>query len=341
MVQQIDLLASQKHYIDHIAPVWDALPEERRGTFWVIDNCFQYAAQAVHYPLHLHSYENNSPDTFSDNPILVCAYGDMLYAHKINPSRPIFMMEHGTGHTFGTSAYPNGPGKRDYVSLFLAPNEYTAEKISAVRSTPVEIIGTPKLDRIVDTLNPDRLLRLEHKQPAVIAIGFHHGSKNVRPPERGSAWEHYKDVLPQLASHYDLIAYGHPLAREIHVPVYDSLGIEYVEDFTEVMRRADVLINDLSSAMYEFLVTGKPVVVLNAPWFRRDVQHGIRFWDFSDIGINVEQPQDLIRAVDLTLKEYQSYSQERAMTVYKLYPYLGVSAKRAVDAIIAYLENYA
>ena len=49
---------------------------------------------------------------------------------------------------------------------------------------------------------------------------------------------------------------------------YEAHGIEYVPDFDDVLRRADVYACDNSSTLYEFASTGRPVVVLNAPWYR-------------------------------------------------------------------------
>src|SRR4026207_1701613 len=132
---QVDFLATQAHYIDHIAPIWDALDEENVGTFYVPKSLIGHAQWKLKHHLYLFSYEDNTPETYGVNPMLVCAYGDMKYAHRVNPERKIIMMEHGTGHGFGTSAYPNGPGDRDLVSLFLPPNQYTADKIHTVRDT--------------------------------------------------------------------------------------------------------------------------------------------------------------------------------------------------------------
>jgi len=49
--------------------------------------------------------------------------------------------------------------------------------------------------------------------------------------------------------------------------------------------------------MFEAAAVGLPVVVLNAPWYRRDVSHGLRFWAWSDIGPQVDDPADLEQAV--------------------------------------------
>ena len=60
-----------------------------------------------------------------------------------------------------------------------------------------------------------------------------------------------------------------------------------MRDFDEVMERSTLYICDNSSTLYEFASTGRPVVVLNAPWFRRDIEHGLRFWEHADVGVSV------------------------------------------------------
>jgi hypothetical protein len=250
--------------------------------------------------------------------------------------RPILSMEHGTGHAFRRAPYPNGKGERDHVDLFLMPNEYTARLSRSVRPTPCEVIGTPKMDAFAPSHFP---APAPTKDP-VIAIAFHWGERTARPPESGSAWEHYRDALPGLARRFQVIGHGHPLAAHVYRKAFEKMGIEWVGDFREVLRRADVYLNDLSSTLYEFVVTGKPVIVLNAPWFRRSVHWGIRFWDYADVGIQVEGPEELERAIDETLEQYGSICLDaRVQAVADLYPYLGTSAARAVHVLTSFLED--
>lgn len=329
---RLDFIARQPQYIDHLAPVWRSFPRERRGVFFVAYKHLDYAKQELGED-NLFVYEENPPETRKPNPILSCSYGDLSRA-AVDGKRMIISMEHGTGHTFGTAGYPDGKGKRDLVSLSLMPNEYTARKARAVRDTRCEIIGTPKTDDFLPWGKP-----VLSKEP-VIGIGWHWGDKNSDPPESGSAFEHYRLCLPELAGRYNVIGTGHPLSRHIFEPEFKRLGIEYVPDFREVVFRADVYINDLSSALYEFMVSGKPVIVLNAPWFRRDVNFGIRFWDYSDVGINVEKPDDLVPAIERTLAEYNTiHVTEREKATEDLYPYLGHSTHRAVEVLINYLDE--
>jgi hypothetical protein len=320
-----------------MAPVYRALPATRRGAFTAPIELVDYARVQIGEG-NLEIYNDRTPR--GEGPILVASYGEIARAAR-NPARKILHMEHGTGHAFGKSPYPNGrKGKRDLVDLFLAPNAYTAGLISLVRSTPVKVIGTPKMDEWVAGQDPSSLLSAPRNTPPVIAIAFHWGDKHAQPPESGSAWEHYKHILPALRERYTLIGHGHPLAMDVYQREFKRLGIEWVPDFREVLRRADLYINDLSSTLYEFLLTGKPVVVLNAPWFRRNVFWGIRFWDYSEVGINVEDPNDLIGAIDRTIAEYGTICMEaRRRAVKDLYPYAGYSAVRAVEVITSYLEE--
>jgi hypothetical protein len=331
-MQQVDFLATQPQYFDHIAPVWDALSNDNRGTFYVPIPMIDYAVSRLKHRRYLFGFEDNSPDIYGLNPILVAAFGDMKYSHRISPERRIFMMEHGTGHGFGGPAWPNGKGDRDLVSLFLAPNKYTAYKIREVRSTPIEVIGTPKLDWIAQ--QKERLLPFYSNYPPVVCISFHHGSRKRRPPEAGSAFEHYKDYISTLKQNpaFQLVAHGHPLSRERDVPFYKSIGVPFLHDFVDVLKGVDIYVNDLSSTLYEFSATGKPVVVMNAPWFRKDVHHGLRFWDYSNIGIHVEEPEQLPSAIMETYHNDPCIV-ERHKAVSDLYPFFGYSAKRAADVI--------
>ena len=329
---KIDFFARQRHYIDHLAPIWKALPLEFRGTFVISQEIRAYTESLIG-PDRIGIY--NGVFVPGTNPVLTAAYGDMSRVAR-NKSRKIITIEHGTGHGFGTAAYPNGKGgRRDLVDLFLMPNQYTADKSRSVRATPCEVIGTPKMDGYFPNVFPAVL-----SPNPLIAIAFHWGDRNADPPESGNALEHYKDILPALAARYRVIGHGHPLSMDTFRPIFHQAGIEVVEDFREVLARADLLINDLSSVLYEFLVTGKPVIVLNAPWFRRDVHFGIRFWDYSDVGINVEGPEELFPAIDWTLAEYENIClKERIRAIIELYPYLGHAAHRAADVLVSYLQE--
>jgi hypothetical protein len=327
---RLDFFARRAHYLDHLAPIYQALPAARRGVITVPAEIYAYARQEIP-DAAIETYNGDSPR--GNDPILVASYGDIARAAR--RPRKIIHMEHGTGHAFGTAPYPNGTkGKRDLVDLFLAPNEYTARLIRSVRATRVEVIGTPKLDPAGQRAD----------RPAsrpTIAIAFHWGDRSSNPPEAGSAYEHYKAVLPDLARRYRLFGHGHPLAREFYRKEFEDMGIDWLDDFRDVCRLADIYVNDLSSTLYEFLVTGKPVVVLNAPWFRRDVRWGLRFWDYSDVGINVNEPEELLPAIERTWCEYDRvHITERTQAVSDLYPYLGHAAQAAAQVLTTYLAEW-
>jgi UDP-N-acetylglucosamine:LPS N-acetylglucosamine transferase len=100
-----------------------------------------------------------------------------------------------------------------------------------------------------------------------------------------------------------VLGHGHPRIMERLLPIYDALDIEPVYDFEEVLERADCYVCDNSSTMFEFASTGRPVVVLNPPWYRREVNHGLRFWEAAGVGVNCDRPQDLAGAVATALQD--------------------------------------
>jgi hypothetical protein len=108
-----------------------------------------------------------------------------------------------------------------------------------------------------------------------------------------------------------------------------------VRDFEEVLDRADLYCCDHMSTLYEFAFTGRPVVVLNAPWYRRDVEHGLRFWEYADVGVNCDEPGDLLESIALALEDRPEQRKARERAVKAVFPYRGIAARVAAQEIIS------
>jgi UDP-N-acetylglucosamine:LPS N-acetylglucosamine transferase len=88
--------------------------------------------------------------------------------------------------------------------------------------------------------------------------------------------------------------------------LWAELSVRFVPDFNDVVAQADVYITDNSSTLFEAAACGIPVVVLNGAKYRPTVRHGLRFWHYADIGVQVfsrstSVKQDLMEAVRLTV----------------------------------------
>lgn len=136
------------------------------------------------------------------------------------------------------------------------------------------------------------------------------------------------------------MGHGHPQMIEELIPHYKELGFEIVKNFHEVLTRADLYICDHMSTLYEFASTNRPVVVLNAPWYRRNVEHGLRYWEHADVGVNCNEPEELIENIEVALIDSKTQKQKREKAVNAVYKFAdGTASKRASDAIIHFVEN--
>jgi hypothetical protein len=245
--------------------------------------------------------------------------------------RPIVLFEHGIGFSFGGkhTSYAGGGGFRRLVTLFVEPNEYPARRNMQAHGPDVNqvIVGCAKMDAW--HVKPPK----PRSDPPVVAISFHWDCRIC--PETRSAWEHFRSALPELASEFRMIGHGHPRILEALAPEYERLGIPVVWDFEEVMETADVYINDASSTLYEFASLDRPVVVLNAPWYRRDQNHGLRFWEHADVGVQCDDPDYLADAVREALADSGAQQVKRHKATDAAFKYHdGTSARRAADAIM-------
>lgn len=327
----IDVLARRTHFIDHIAPVWKHLPN--KGKFYIPESLYQYTMQRGISPTPLKAAGTNPLNIRppGNNVLFTCAYDDLENGVYANIKRPLIFMEHGVGLTFGKHpSYAGGRGMRKRVHLFLAPNKFifnkTKESLPGVNQA---IIGTPKMDLI-----PEMASNTEHPN---VVISFHWDGHMVEP-EAGNAFAYYRKVIPELAEKYHVVGHAHPRIQKEMKLLYNALGVsEFWTDFYEVLYRGDIYINDCSSTAYEFAVTGKPVILLNAPQFRKQVNWGIRFWDYTDFAPMVDNPGDLISILELTLKYPHEHVEARKKMVKDLYPYKGDSAFRAAEMITKFL----
>lgn len=261
--------------------MWEALPADVRGTFHA----------ATNRGAHRHAAEIGIPVTAGRRPstdpglVVVAAYQDLARVGR----RPAVLMEHGAGQSYTDTnrGYAGGDG-RDTVVLFLCPNEHSAGRNRAAYPfADVVTVGCPKLDRWLR--NPPR------PDPSVIALSWHW--PNTVIPEARSALEEYRPVLADAvaswrADGFDVIGHAHPRANGTLAPVYAELGVPHVHDFADVIERASVYVCDNSSTMFEAAALGRTVVVVNSRHYRRDVEHGLRFWSHSGIGPHVNTPAE-------------------------------------------------
>lgn len=301
--------AREPQYLDHLAPVWRAIPAERRGQFHVPP---KLAGHALRRGVEPTVYEGDRPRWDGRGPIVVAATQDNRRARAAR--RPVVYMSHGNGQAFNRGAamhkaYAGGPG-RENVALFLSPNEYQAERWRrAYPHARTAVVGCPKLDH-----RP----REQGVRPGPVCIAFHWDCKVA--PEAGNAWPHFRGALADLADRFDLVAHAHPRIAAQLRPQFERLGIPYLADFEQVLDTCSVYVNDCSSTLYEFAAFGGPVVVMNAPTFRRGVRHGLRFWELADVGVQADDPAELAGAVERALQDPPAIAARRREISQIVYP---------------------
>jgi hypothetical protein len=301
--------ATLPHYRAHIEPIIEAFGD-RGGTI-------------TSHPLRLPEGE----------PVILASHRDLK---KIR-DRPVFHVEHGAGQTYlgdgrrAHPAYSGGDSKHlSRVSGFVVPNHAAAQRWKdRFPDTPVEAVGCCKLDRLHSyPVAPD---------PHLLVWTFHWDGRSVSP-EAGTAWFDYKPHLPRLvadlrARGWTVVAHAHPHWKGALWPTWEALGVEWTTDAEWVLTHAEMLVGDNTSLLYEFASLDKPVVCLNASTYRRDVHHGLRFWDAVP-GLEVDDPEDLGDTVRRANVLHQIYRPEWREAVSKAYSWCdGRASARAVAFI--------
>jgi len=318
----IDVLASAPHFADHLAAVFGALPVEARGLFMAANRETADRVRALGYQPVLRRGPNH--------PVLAPSHTDLVTAAYMRRSR-IALMEHGSGQSYHGrpsaadrhGSYAGGMN-RGAASLFLHPGPHpAAQDARRYPAARVEIVGSPLLDS---------LPRREGERDSVIAYSAHFNTSAM--PEGRNAFGWIMSALLGLRDSYRILGHAHPRIWPKTHRWYKAVGIEPVESFEDVCRRADLYICDNSSTLFAFAATGRPVVVLNPPQYDRRVNHGLRFWDAADVGVNCNSPADLAECVAEALRDRPAQRKRREAALDLVYAYRTGAAQRAADVLM-------
>lgn len=332
---QVDAVATWSHYVDHLAPVWKALPPEHRGTFYVPTGA--RGRITARHAATLGILTETLPSTPSDRLTLVAAVVDHQAARA--RGRPVAYQNHGVGQAWRRAdgnLIPSGVGNpKPGTSVFLAPGPFAAAVTREVHpDARVEVVGVPKLDHQVRSRPP-------HGRPLVV---FSTHWDHTVVPEARSALAHYAAAIEKAARapDVDVALHAHPRVARTIERLATRARIPYIYTFAEVLERATAYATDSSSTLFEFAATGRPVLVLNAPTYRREHQHGLRFWEAATVGVNVDHPDELPAAVRLALADPPAQREARARALAIAYaPLDGRATQRAVAALLATIEEAA
>lgn len=313
----IDFHASEPHYLDHLAPIWFALPNSNRGTWHCGPGMEEYArARGI-----------EGRNIYAD-------HGDVVVSASWSDARQgrdrfCVIMEHGVGQTYegNRPEYAGGSG-RDNVSLFLAPNDRVLRaNQSATPGAEHAMVGMPWMDQWFG--QPDSWFDTNDVPVAT----FHWNADFC--DEAGNGFGYFRDAIVDMADIGPIFTSHHPRAPEIG-RWFRAKGLPVLEDFGAVMRHGSVLAFDNTSAGFMFAATDRPVVVMSPPHYRRDVEHGLRFWEFADVGVQCFDPALLAEAFETALSDPPSIADRRREITAELFPVRdGTAAARAVVAILS------
>lgn len=236
--------------------------------------------------------------------------------------------EHGIGQPYGTG-HPGYPGgiKRDGVGLFLSPNLTAAAADRAVNPhAAYAVIGDPALDLLPQG---------EGATTGPVAISFHWDCSIA--PETRSTFPFWRDVVLALSQEIPLLGHAHPRAAAGLKAFYRKAGIPFEPNWHRVCEQASAYICDNSSTLYEFASTGRPVVVLNAPQYRRNKRFGLRFWDAATVGLQVDRPVALAETVLRAVEDPPGVREAREAALDLAYGHRSGAAQRGADAIVNWL----
>lgn len=111
----------------------------------------------------------------------------------------------------------------------------------------------------------------------------------------------------------------------------DSVNMTYINN-------ADIYLGDVSSQVYEFMISPRPCIFLNPEKITYQEDANYRFWRTGEVICTIEDLGAALEQSNMNFKKYKAIQQEITEGNYDLEAGAN-SSKRAADAIIEFLRN--
>lgn len=268
----IHALARADYLMDHMEPIHRHLPDELRG---------ERLTDPQRSLSHIKHWSKN-------DVVMVASYIDIAAAGDRN----VIYVEHGAGQTYegakpDAANYYHGGKHPENVVGYIGP-----------RQSVIDAWGRPGFAAGAPICDDYELFSAER----VVAITFHWNGGSpamVGVPEAGTAFDYYNERMSAIVDTFrrnDWTVVGHRHPRANYLKGYwERLDVP-TASASEIRERAQLVVVDNSSFAYEMQYLARDVITLNAPWFRRDVEHGLRFWEHAP-GLQVDGPEELLGAI--------------------------------------------
>ncbi len=325
----VDIVGRREHYFEHLLPVWRALPDGVRGDVMVPPVRWRSRVlERIGAPLPKCRLDGRQVLTHTLAKHVLLASAEDYKREGLG--RRLAYLNHGVGQAWRDKRgwVPRGAAMpKPGVSLFLVPGAF-AERVTREVHPDARVVnvGVPKLDAFAGRA---------WESGDIIVFSTHWNMAN--PPEAMGVLGEFERGISALRG-YRVMLHAHPKDDVPARAMAARLGVPFIESFAEVLERASVYATDSSSTLFEFAAVGKPVVVLNGRAYRRDHEHGLRFWEAASVGVNVDDERDLQSAVDVAFADSRRERFNRARAVALAYGPHGVDGGATARAVAALVE---
>lgn len=234
-----------------------------------------------------------------------------------------------------------------YWDALLAQNDYAAEVLAKCFGFDGHVVaeGYPRNDSLrsddVDTRRAEirQLLDIPEGKTAILyAPTWRDDAKNASKQYELVTYLDFEKAQKLLGEDYVLLLRGHHNIASQRQTAANKFVIDVTEypEVNDLYIAADILVNDYSSVMFDFCVTGKPILFLTPDIAQyRDSTRGFYF-DLEELapGPLLSTTEQVVRSVKSISTIEQAYAPKYAAFVEKFAPHCdGDATSRVFDAL--------
>lgn len=324
--RRVHFFASETHYFRHLSGVCHATPADSRGLMIVPLNVRRDALLEGHRVYTPGGSKTIHSVAAPASSLAYCvSMTDHTWAEGL--AYAVVRAEHGAGQTYkGVHSFSYaGSEQHGRARLCLYPGKHPwSVHVNKRCPSPSAVVGSPILERWLHS--PEK--------PAV-GFAFHWDCQVC--PETKATFHIWSKAIPSVID---------GLSRK-GIPVYFHCHPRYVDTFKRAIKNFNqilildrdlflgsitVLAADNTSLMFEAAACGRMVVVLNSPTYRRNIEHGLRFWVVDEVGVPCDDPKNLLSCVQQALNPSEEDITCRDSALQYVY-----AADRPIERTIAHL----